>query len=424
MVKAIAKKPVPKSKKSVKGKAQEPTKKAVKPVTVERKKPKTVTRKTEVVYDTVGVTLHTADSEEGELNVEQAMDLLGWSEESENIKFDDLFLFKYDKRKIRCLNNLTNRPYRSSLMKKYMSEILRRKWKMNGETIIIDEKGMVQSGQHRLIGLIFAELARQEDPKKWAKYWKVPITIPALIVTGIDSSPETVDTIDQGAKRNHGDVFYRDRKFEEVSDRDQAKMARILSYAVRLVWLRAGGLTVSYAPDFPVSESKEFSDNHPRILECVEHIWALEGGRKLKNISTYVSMGYAAGLMYLMGAGTTDFNSYDEAHPRTEEGISFDLFELAEKFWEIFIIKGSPLEVLRKRLVNISAGGSQGRDEICGTIIKAWHKFSDDPTYTLTAEDIQLRTVEDPDTGAVEIDETPRIGGIDVEREREDSDGE
>lgn len=403
--KAASKKPI------VKSVTASATKKA--PVAVEREK--------EIVYSEYNVVLFVEGTKEGELTVEQAMALMGWQEESENFEFGDLYLFRMTrtegsqrvKKKVRCLNNLENRPFKPNLARKYMSEILRRKWRMNGETIIIDEYGMVQSGQHRLIGLIWAEWERRSNPTKWKEFWAQPITIPALVFTGIDSSPETVDTIDQGAKRSAGDVRYRRRTFDTVGDREQAKMSRVLSYAVRLLWLRAGGMTVSYAKDFPISESLEFEDNHPKIREAVEIIWSLEGGRKIKNISSYISPGYAAALLYLMGACQTDHVAYDSV--REESAISFKAWELAEKFWEIFVLPESPLSILKYKLNGMLAGGAQQRDEICGTVIKAWNAWTDDPERILTEEDITVKKSTDED-GYVNLDETPRIGGIDVER--------
>ncbi|WP_230684294.1 hypothetical protein, partial [Streptococcus pneumoniae] len=83
------------------------------------------------------------------------------------------FLFRdLEGNKIRLKNNNTNRPFRKSLAIRYANEMLRRKWSLNGETIIFDSKDMCQSGQHRLVGLILAEQMRKDDDQKeeWEQY--------------------------------------------------------------------------------------------------------------------------------------------------------------------------------------------------------------------------------------------------------------
>lgn len=368
----------------------------------------------EVVYPELGVDLRNKDNP---LTVEDAKRLLGWITEEEatettgkKVQFGKEYILRdLDGNKVRLVNNITNRPFRLTLSKRYANEILRGKWKLNGETMIIDKYGMCQDCQHRLVALVIAEQMRLKDPAKWRSYGvKGSVTMDALVVTGIDPKPETVDTINLGQKRTLGDVLFRNHKFgEEVSERDQQRLANILSGATRLAWLRAGGQDVSDAPHFPHSEALDFIQSHPRLIDAAVFVYQEDGNEK--RISSYVSLGYAAALLYLLGMSASDPDTYHESGTLDES-----LWDKAEDFWVTFASGGKDLHALRTALTRIDASGAVGRDETVGTVIKAMNAWLDNKA--IEAKTIKVKKSKDAN-GKVVLAERPRLGGIDAEVE-------
>ena len=348
-----------------------------------------------------------------DFSADDAKKLLGWEEEKEGQDFGDKFDLKIGKRKVRLTNNPSNRPYRPALGKRYANEILRKKWKLNGETIISDSKEHIQSGQHRLVGLVLAEEERKAHPKVVADRfgWRGPITIPVILVSGISNHPSVVDTLDLGQKRSLGDVIYRRHEFrtgKELSPGDVKKLSNILSVAIRLVWLRAGGKTVSDAKHFPHSEALDFLGQHPKLVDAVSFIYSEDQSDEGQRIRSKISLGYAAALLYLAGTSSTDLEKAEE--PDTK------LWGKSEEFWVLFaseagLADGHPALALSKALRKVDASGAMGRDEVVGLAVKAINAFFDGSK--LDAKTIRMKRVTNPDTGKRELGEEPRLGGYD-----------
>ena len=96
------------------------------------------------------------------IDTKMAKELLGWNDEFEGRPLIT------DRNGVGVVfdNNSSNRPFRMSNCKKVISELLRKKWRLNGETIIISDVGEVISGQHRLAAVVLAEQDRKKD-KDW-----------------------------------------------------------------------------------------------------------------------------------------------------------------------------------------------------------------------------------------------------------------
>jgi hypothetical protein len=76
------------------------------------------------------------------LTASQAKGYLGWQEETDKNKFGADYvreLANLYPRKVRCINNVTNRPLTRSVLLTLKQEILRGKWQFNGESIIIGD---------------------------------------------------------------------------------------------------------------------------------------------------------------------------------------------------------------------------------------------------------------------------------------------
>jgi len=371
--------------------------------------------KSKIVYPEVEVRLHQGGEA---LVVDNMKQILGWTEEPEGAKWGSEYTLKdLEGKKIRLENNPTNRPFRMSLAKRYSAEILRKKWALNGETLIVDRMGHVQSGQHRGAGFILAEQDRKKNVEYWktAYGWKGPVVLETLLVYGISEKPEVVDTLDIGQKRSLGDVIFRNQDFGDLGERDQKKVSNMLAGATRLAWLRSGGLNVSDAPAFLHSEALDFIETHTTLHEDVLFVFNEDGGSGVdgRKISFYISPGYAAALCYLMGAAKTSPEAYE-----TEGSIDTSLQSKAQEFWTLFALgagleKKNPILVLRNLLPKIDASGAMGRDEIVSSVIKAWNLWIDGKEATV--KDVRVKKTKN-EAGKMILAEEPRIGGLDVER--------
>lgn len=362
------------------------------------------TRKTSTTkrYPKICAKLRAKHVDAGPLDSVECKQLIGWTEQPPEEDWGKEFVFKdVFGKKIRLGNNPSNRPFKRPLANRYANEHLRKKWSLNLETIVLDENGNVLQGQHRLVGFILGEQLRQIDPKQWGA---TPLQFEVLLGFGVSPKPENANTYDLGAKRNLGDVLYRHQKFgKDVSDKEQKRIATILAGAVRLVWIRSGGNQVSFAPHFPHSEAIEFYRGHPEILQAVEQVIALddgdEGGERC--ISSLISLSYAASLLYLMADAQ-------------------ESWEQADKFWELFasgedLKKGNPILSLRQLLVRMDASSGTKRDEIIGTVIKAWNLWKSHKPGT--TKEIKVKKKRDGDKFIMA--EFPRIGGLDSTVESE-----
>jgi len=321
--------------------------------------------------------------------------------------------------KVRCLANLKNRPYYSQVTNDWMLEILRGKWQLNGETIIVDEYGGVQSGQHRLVGLVLANQAWELDAKlepaterRWAKYWPTPPSIQTALALGIKGTDDVVNTIDTGRRRGEVDVIYRCEHLAGRPDSERLVLSKITAGAVKLMWDRTDRKQFSEAPRRPHSELFEFLGKHSKLWDAAIYIYESAEGNKLAQL---ITLGYATGLLYLMGSAATDPDSY--ATVGSEEALDWKLWQKAQDFWADLADNGAATEPLREALlaIPVDIGGGFGRDLRCGTIIKAWNAYSDGKK--LVKDKVAIELVEN-EHGQRVIGEYPRIGGIDTEYDK------
>ena len=370
---------------------------------------------TEIIYDIVSVKPYFSKERNpkalGSLTAKKAKEILRWEEEPKGSSFGKNYLFKdRNGKKIRCVNNLFNRPFTVSYSQAYMLEILRGKWKLNGETMIIDRTGMVQDAQHRLVALVWAAQEWSKKPDRWEDYWKTEPTIDTIIVTGIMEDDDTVNTINTGAKRTLSDVIYRSEYFQDFDFNKRRQVAKMTEWAVKVLWRRSGQSSLSKAPKMPHSEALVLVDSHSRILEAVRHVYGEDGSNS--NISGYIPAGQAAGLLYLMAGTDTDRDTYLSS--RNEEAIDFNHWDEACDFWTLVAQKGKKVEQLLEELLgfpeNVGPGYIRSLRE--GLVAKSWGLFRRGKAIKKGL--IEIKQKVDEDDGKLYIIETPLIGGIDI----------
>lgn len=346
------------------------------------------------------------------LTIDGAKEILGWTEVGSaglySPEIKQLFGFY-----IRMSNNTTNRPIDVAWIRVLAQEILQRRWKLNGYTIVIGRTGQVISGQHRLLALILAEHWRN-GPKAdhWAKTWSGPITIETLICRGIDEGDETFMTLNRERQGTGADTLYRSHllaDLEKASDRKA--VAKILDNATKLLWHRTGAKVDAFAPHRTPAETVDWIERHPRLVEAARHIYEEDDEGKL---SKYVSPGYAAGLLYLMASCKSDPAKHVE--DRSEKVLDLSLWGKAEEFW-VMLAKGQhddEFKELRRAiglLGNPDDGSSGSLAERVGVIVKGWQLYSQKQPFKSAG--LKLRYVTDEDDVKT-LDETPTVGGIDL----------
>lgn len=404
----LAKKPVPKAKSPSNDKPSS-SKSALPPSSDPRK----------VLYDKANVSL--AISERGKaLTAEQSKKLIGWHEETDTIKFDQANphdLIDARSNKIQLLNNVRNRQIYKTVHETLKQEILRHRWQFNGETIIIGKTGLVLNGQHTLIALILAVQEWIDHPEFYPDWQEEP-TIDKAIIFGIDECDLVVNTMDTCKPRSLADVIFRSEYFKDVRVGERKQLSRITDYAIRVLWHRTGATHDAFAPATrrTHAESLDFLARHPRVLECVKHIWAENG--TTNQIGRTINPGAAAGMMYLMATARTERENdektgYTDVKSPTEELLDFSLFGKAGDFW-VHLAKGTDVLLALRRSVGVFLEeGGAGLALRCALVAKAWNAYS--AGEEVTEETLYLE-FKDDDYGNPQLDETPIVGGIDIGR--------
>jgi len=265
--------------------------------------------------------------------------------------------------------NDTNRPLSKSQYKLYANEMLRGKWRLNGEPFIFgtddntgDESAI--SMQHRLHGLIEAISTYEKNP---SEYPDANLELTVAVVYNVPM--DTADTVDLGMTRKHAHVIYRDEFVDKVIPKEwsntnsrKAKWCNALAGAARLVWLRCGGATVSSAPKFVVSEMMDFiKEEHTNLCYFVSSILSAseEEGAGLK-----ISIPYIAGLTYM-----ASLDAEGNIHKPTMETLLDSMLSIAQNA----VTPGSAEHALVTYWNKLfSTPGSKDRDlEIVGPFVKA-----------------------------------------------------
>ena len=341
------------------------------------------------------------------LSAKRAKELLGWEEETTE-KFEKDFLFTdFHNRKIRCHNNVINRPLYLSILGALTQEILRKRWKLNGENRIIGESGAVLNGQHTFISLVLSVQQWKEDPSKFPE-WKTEPYVATSIMFGISESDDVVNTMDTCKPRTLADVIYRSPYFKSMEKKERRKASRVLEYAVKLTWDRTG-VKKAFEIKRTHAESLDFIERHPKLVECAEHIFSENGDGN--QIGWYISPGSAAGLLYLMGSSASSSQKYhDDENPR-EELLTWDHWDSACDFWVLLAGKSPEIKYVSAALTKLANDEQRNYPSQCAVIIKAWNQYIDGEE--ITAKSLRLEYETDND-GDKKLAECPTIGGIDV----------
>ena len=342
-----------------------------------------------------------SSKEERTLTAADAKELLGWTEQTDEVELDRFHL-KIGGVKVFCANNTNNRPLYWSTVLALKQEILRGRWKLNGEPIIVGKTGSILNGQHTLIALVLAE-------KEWETTHgaDAPPTIEKLIVCGIEEGDDVVNTMDTCKPRSLSDVLYRSDYFQGLPLNAQRVVARTLDQAIKMLWDRTG-VSDAFGTKRTHAEAVNFLENHRKLIDAVEYVYTEDDSDK--KLARYLSPGYCATLLYLMGASASDAEGYFSEDTTTEESIDFSQWDTATDFFTLLAAGDKKLKPLRDAYAKMIEEGMGSVKEKMALLIKAWHLHVNDKP--LNAKGLELEYVVKEDQRY--LAENPLCGGIDV----------
>jgi len=193
-----------------------------------------------------------------------------------------------------------------------------------------------------------------------------------------------------------------------ISMKDSKVIARSLPYAVRLVMHRTWVVNGFSSKLDDAKVVMEFVAGHLRVRQAVTHIWKVTGPEK--RLDKYITPGYAAGLLYLMGSSASDPAAYQKADKPNENTLDWSRWNKACDFFAAIADGSQQMQSVRTALDKPSEDASLSIGERWGLIIKAWLCYSSDKE--ITSESLELKYVTGDD-GVRRLAESPTVGGID-----------
>lgn len=395
-------------------------------------------KRRKVIYPEFDVKVYDGGKETPLLTAERMKIYLGWTEveTKEEALFKDL-----NGRWIRLRDNPNNVPFDFQKALGYSSDMLKKQWKHNGQPLVFGRTGLVISAQHRGVALILAQQRLEGAPvdgrnekHHWEDVWgKGPIAIHATVTVGVAEDDDTINTVDTGGKRSEADAIYRSAIWSEKPVAERLPLARMTGHAVRLLWDRTRAKADAYTPTRSHSDMFDFIDRHPNIRSAVEHIFVND--KTAGRISDCLSPGYAAGLLYLMGANKSDGDTiYRTGDPRSEKLLDMEDWDRACEYWTLLAAGASSLKAVlecrRPAIEGVNAEGEQGslifiRGEGSGSLaerkavlILGWGKWASGTRVTaagLLKADYYI--VKRDDAGLIEsvrLSVHPQLEGIDL----------
>jgi hypothetical protein len=375
----------------------------------------------EVIYPEIRAEVH---DEKNPITVELAKSILGWTEEVEGETFkkgtfvDELEPFI--SKRVRLINNVTNRPLYLQNIQNLRQEILNKRWRINGEPIIVGRTGLVLNGQHTLLSLILAEheLTKGDDKEHWETLWPSECTIDKIIVYGIEETDNVVNTMDTCKPRTLSDVIYRTDFFKgkDLTGGQRRQLAKITEHAIRLLWDRTGAGLDAFSPRRTHAECLAYLENHKKVLDCVKHVWQEDGDKEA--IGRSITLGYASAIMYLMAASNTIGETYRELTTPNESGVNFDNLDKAKSFWVEFSMDSTKIKDdfkwLKKDIAALAdpdTGKTGSLQEKLCLFSKAWACWLAETPMDEAALKLEYKSKQD---GGLKLLDKADFGGIDI----------
>ncbi len=328
---------------------------------------------------------------------------------------------------VRCWCNWGNRPFDENHMMGFAQTILSRMWADsrngpdmtdNGEALILSKTARVDSGQHRLIGIIFAVQQWRKNPKKYPQWTEAP-SIEALLSVGVSDNPAVTQTQDNVKPRSVSDNLMTSPHFQKNPDgspMDQSQRrecTRMLERAIEFSMRRldVGGYKTNQA-------ALEFLDRHPTLEKLVRHLFDENKNRGISLLR--LSAGQMAGVAYLMATSASDRDKY--RNKLEEKAVDLSRLDLAMDFFVMLASKHDQFVAIHDTIALLVGdenleGGSRSTEKLA-ILSKAWAAYVMNPKAKITKAQIALSYWTDEEgLTKLKADETGYLnyfGGVDT----------
>lgn len=257
-------------------------------------------------------------------------------------------------------HNKSNRVM-SANWKAYSKKMLAGMFDLNAIPIMVDDKGNVFDGQHRLKAWSEAGKKLMAD-----EGGKIP-TMEFVFIEGVDH--KTSGTANLGKNQTGGDTLFRDTDFmpKIPLETDEGKpnkirnvFCKIASTCARFIYLRGQGKTPEDIVKFDQVLLREmiYKSYPEQIQEAVTYVCDLEEGED-RPLSKYAPLAYWACLLVLVRQdGAANYKLCKEFIKNVRDGENLS--------------KDDPAMKLREKLVLLSGQGNKNRNIILNTIALAW----------------------------------------------------
>lgn len=288
---------------------------------------------------------------------------------------------------------------------------------VNGETISIGRSGLIGSGNHRLIGLVLANMLWEIQKQHWESLWPTPPVLESLVVFGVSESAKVVQTLDNVKPRSASDVIYTSDEFRDISSTERKECSRMLAAAIDLLWKRTEASNIDQWNKYMTNATTmAFLDRHPKLRQCVRLIFDLNRDRAISLLK--LSAGQSAACLYLMGSSDTDIDVYRNADPfPSEKKCKWGNWKEAVAFWASLSSKDDDFgNVVKKALGNLkdSEDGTGGRlKEKLAVLAHAWVQMCGGDAVTEDSLNLDQWWSENALGARVFMDKSS-FGGIDV----------
>lgn len=195
-----------------------------------------------------------------------------------------------------------------------------------------------------------------------------------------------------------------------LSSGEKKWCSRMLDKATALLWQRVGAGVDEFHGHRTHSELAAFHDRHPRLLQCVKHIFEQDrDGHPISGLK--LSAGQSAACLYLMGSAATRPDAYRSAEQPGEKVLDWQHWEKAQQFW-VDLADGK-LKSVTNALANPyglkEATEASGIERLC-VLAKAWELYV--TGRKIASKNLRLSFVDKEGVGKV-LNEWPTFGGID-----------
>ncbi len=207
-----------------------------------------------------------------------------------------------------------------------------------------------------------------------------------------------------GRKRSISDVIGRSSFFANMTAQDRNQCTKYAQSACKLFKSRAGADINAFCPKWSNADYLDLLDCHPRILRCVKHVY-IENGKK-NRIGQYLSPGYAAGFLYLMGCSASDGDKYRD-NP-CEDSLDWSRWDKACDFFVLIAGNSKGLVGYRDTWAAMVEDNRISNADRWALLVTAWNLYVEGKKTTTKALNLEH------DTDNETLRHTPTVGGIDL----------